>query len=135
MPSTIADILAANGRFYEAFADGDADVMDDLWARDHDVACIHPGWPLLEDRGEIMASWQAIFEGGGPPMVCDGEKVHIFGEVAVVICRERLDMVQLLATNVFVREGDAWRMMHHHAAPLAAEASRKDSGNGSNLLN
>ena len=38
------DILKANQSFYKAFANGDHEAMDALWARKHAVSVIHPGW-------------------------------------------------------------------------------------------
>ena len=45
-----ARILAANQRFYDAFASFDLSLMDSLWAKDVAVACVHPGWAPLEGR-------------------------------------------------------------------------------------
>jgi len=47
--------------------------------------------------------------------------VQVFGDTAIVYCYEAsgAEPAHLAATNVFVREGLAWRMVHHHAGPLA----------------
>jgi hypothetical protein len=47
--------------------------------------------------------------------------VQLFGDTAIVYCYEAAsgEPAHLAATNVFVREGAAWRMVHHHAGPLA----------------
>ncbi len=37
-----------------------------------------------------------------------------------MICYEVLGPNVLVATNVFLREDGAWRMVHHHAGPCAA---------------
>jgi hypothetical protein len=42
-----------------------------------------------------------------------------------VICVEHLDGGDLIATNVFAREGTLWKLVHHQAGPtprLEAEA-------------
>lgn len=60
------------------------------------------------------------------------------GDVAWVLCTENAAasqegsalgvIVEMHATNIFRREGDAWRMVHHHASqqpqqPLAGPGS------------
>jgi len=37
-----------------------------------------------------------------------------------VICRELVGGSPLAATNVFVREDGAWRLLHHQSGPVAA---------------
>ena len=37
--------------------------MDELWAAEGAVTCLHPGHPPLHDRPAIMASWAQIFQG------------------------------------------------------------------------
>src|SRR5687768_7948192 len=57
---TIAAILEANEAFYRAFNEKDADAMDRIWAESGEVACIHPGWNVLEGREAVMDSWRGI---------------------------------------------------------------------------
>jgi ketosteroid isomerase-like protein len=54
-------------------------------------------------------------------MRCHDAQVHFQGEVAIVTCYEGngAQAPHLAATNVFVLEQGRWRMMHHHAGPLA----------------
>jgi ketosteroid isomerase-like protein len=115
------DVRAANQAFYEAFRSGDLAAMDAVWARRIDVACAHPGWGALVGRDRVMASWRGIFDNEPPPVRCAEVRVHLLGEVAFVTCEERLPGVRLLATNLFVLEDGAWRMVHHHAGMIAAE--------------
>ncbi len=110
------DILEANDAFYRAFRDQDIALMDDVWAEEHGVVCIHPGWQALCGREAIMASFARIMEGPAPPEIqCVDPMVFLQGEAAVVVCSERVKENVLVATNIFVREGDAWVMVHHHA--------------------
>lgn len=133
-----AELEAANAEFYRAFAARDLARMDGAWATAASVACIHPGWPMLNERAAIMESWRAILtdlpnEGGEDTVVrCAEPKTTVQGEMGYVICRELLGPYKLLATNVFVREDDAWKMVHHHAAPVYAdEAPIKPQAPGS----
>jgi ketosteroid isomerase-like protein len=115
------DVLAANAAFYDAFAERDLEAMDAIWSQRADIACVHPGWDGLSGRVAVMSSWRSILEGGGAPaIVCARERVHLFGDVAFVVCVETIPNGELIATNVFVREAGGWRMVHHHAGPIAA---------------
>ncbi len=109
-------ILAANEAFYAAFRSGDDDAMERVWAERAEVACVHPGSAPLHGRDDTMESWREIL-GGPPPIHCVHPHVHQLGDAAFVICGERVPGGVLVATNVFVREGGAWRMVHHHAGP------------------
>jgi ketosteroid isomerase-like protein len=125
MPTPEEEVLQANAAFYGAFARRDLAAMDALWAKEAPVACIHPGWPALRGREEVMASWRAIFGGGGaPPIRCSRAVASRLGDgnAAYVVCRESLPGAELIATNLFVREEGRWKMCHHHAGPVARGA-------------
>ena len=120
MPGRQLDVLEANEAFYRAFSERDADAMEGVWAEQAPVACIHPGWDALDGREEVLRSWRAILEGPSSPDVrCTLATAHVMGDVAFVVCREELPGAVLVATNVFTREAGAWRLVHHHAGPLA----------------
>lgn len=113
-------LLRANAAFYDALASGDLAAMDAVWSRRLPVACVHPGREPLCGREGVMASWEAIFEGGGaPPIRCEGEEAHLLGSTAYVTCFERIGAGILAATNLFALEDGAWRLVHHHAGPVA----------------
>src|SRR5690606_19667007 len=78
-----AEVLAANERFYDAFAGRDADAMDALWAERSAVACLHPGWPPIRGRDEVLASFRSIFDNDdSPPIRCESPTVTLHGDVA-----------------------------------------------------
>ncbi len=114
------DVLEANESFYRAVQERDPDAMDALWAEDHPVACIHPGWDVLDGRDDVVASWRNILESdGAPEITCSSAEARVLGEVAFVTCHELVEGAVLVATNVFVREEGAWRLVHHQASQLA----------------
>ena len=127
-------VLAANKAFYDAFAARDVATMDALWARRAPVTCVHPGWQALRGRDAVLASWRGILLGPSPPDIeCADATAHLLGDTAFVICTERLPGAELVATNVFVREDGAWRLVQHHASGVVrpvveAEADDEDSG-------
>jgi len=122
-------LLRANRAFYEAFAAGDIEAMDDLWARRAEVACVHPGWPALHGRDEVMDGWRAILLGGeAPRILCRDARAFALGEGGFVTCVEVVDDTTLVATNVFALEGGLWQIVHHHAGPVAPAGDDRPRG-------
>ena len=114
-------ILAANLEFYRAFGGRDVAAMDELWARQSPVGCVHPGWPALSDRDAVMESWRSILSNPEAPRIaCYDERVLLYGETALVLCEEELEGGTLIASNFFVREEGVWRIAHHQAGQLVA---------------
>ncbi len=130
MADDTSEVLAANAAFYAAFAHRDAAAMEDLWAREARVACLHPGWTPLVGREAVLQSWRGILLGGGAPasIRCEGAEAHVTGDAAWVICFEVIPGAALVATNVFVRESGRWRLVHHHSSPLPPRESGMDGG-------
>ena len=123
------ELLAANAAFYQAFADGDIEAMDELWARALPVACIHPGWPALHGRRDVMSSWRSILLDGDPPEIrCEGARAALLGAAGFVVCIERIGGEALVATNVFALEEGIWQIVHHQAGPVAADAGSAPPG-------
>jgi len=133
-------VLAANARFYSAFAAKDADAMAAVWARRSPVACVHPGWQPLHGRDAVLASWRSILSGPGAPAISCGDAVaHVLGDTALVLCIERIPGVELIATNILIREDGEWKMVHHHASDMAGappepEDDEDDADSGSGML-
>jgi ketosteroid isomerase-like protein len=119
-------VLAANRAFYRAFNDRDAAAMDLLWSPTGSVVCLHPGQAALHERSEIMASWRAIMRHPEAPKVrCTEEWVVGRPGLALVVCREILADVQLMATNSFTRLSDGWHIIGHHAGPVPSVEVRQ----------
>jgi len=122
-----ADILAANAAYYDAFTMADFPAMRRIWA-DDDVSCIHPGWPTLISRQEILESYRQIL--GNPHqerIEHRHETVMVSGDEARVFCVEFVGGAALAATNMFRRVNGAWRMIHHQAGPIAELVSGDDA--------
>jgi ketosteroid isomerase-like protein len=127
-----AAIQSANSSFYRAFSAGDYAAMAKLWAERAPISCVHPGMPALLGREAVMESWRQILNGSAPfVMRADHTQVLMHGELAIVTCYEgNADQpAHLAATNVFVLEADAWRLVHHHAGPLARTITRTEGLN------
>jgi ketosteroid isomerase-like protein len=120
-------VIAANADFYRAFSERDLETMDALWAHESPVVCIHPGWNPLHTRDAVMKSWADILGNAGAPAIStDNATAVVQGNMAFVVCDELLQRAVLAATNVFVREDGAWKICHHHAAPVAQPAQARD---------
>src|SRR5215510_544353 len=66
MSADIAALEFANDAFYQAFSAASLDAMEAVWAEQPNVFCIHPGWPPITNRAEVMASWKEILSNAGP---------------------------------------------------------------------
>lgn len=115
-----AALLFANETFYRAFAERDVTLMGALWADAEPITCLHPGWPPIEGRDSVLQSWHAILTGpASPDIECLHARAGIHGDTGIAICYERIGPDYLLATNIFIRSGEGWLMVHHQsgAAP------------------
>lgn len=125
--------------FYSAFATRDFATLRGAWAETAPLSCIHPGAEPLVGRDSVMESWRAILENPQTPEIrCLAPQVLVHGDMAIVTCHEDLDGDLLCATNVLVREGAVWKIVHHQAGPLAYVPEimpEPDDGGGSGAIN
>jgi ketosteroid isomerase-like protein len=119
----------AEAQFYEAVRDGDLERLMAVWADDDDVVCVHPGGTRMVGPQAVRAAFEAIFSNG--TIVVHPEhvkRVNAMGS-AVHSVLERIDVVTvegprtgwIVATNVYVKTGEGWRMVAHHASPGAPD--------------
>jgi ketosteroid isomerase-like protein len=112
-------LIAANDAFYDAFDMGDYNAMMEVWAAEHPIACVHPGSDALFGRADVMRSWRDILAASSRPAIQSiRPRPMVFEEVGMVVCTEVLAGARLAASNLFVMENGAWRMVHHQAGPL-----------------
>ncbi len=111
-------VLFANEAFYVAFASRDYPAMEALWSERERISCIHPGWNALAGRDVVMQTWRTILANSESPQIgCQNAVCHVLGDTAYVVCYEAINGSFLVATNVFIREGGNWKMVHHQAGP------------------
>lgn len=129
---TPEDVEAA---FYEGLQSGDVEKVMACWADEDDIVCIHPGGPRLLGAARIRASFETLFSNGGRVQVTP-ESVHHVDAVAStvrhVLERAEVSTAQgtayayVLATNVYYKTAQGWRMVLHHASIGAQGPSSDD---------
>ena len=122
------EVEAANAAMYAAFETGDVDLMEAVWDVEEPeaVVCVHPGWPMLRGRAAVLRSWSAVMANTEYiQFFLTDVQVAVNGATAVVTCTENVltsadvgDNASVVATNVFVRRGDGWRLQVHHGSPV-----------------
>ena len=123
----IEEVTRANQEFYQAFESLDIARMDRIWAQQEYVTCIHPGWTLRIGWPSVRDSWVLIFNNTFSMKFDLTEiQVQVPGDVAWVICTENITSKQgdatqesrVLATNLYERVGEQWKIIHHHGSPV-----------------
>ncbi len=133
---------AAEEAFYDAMQRGDLTAMMSLWADDEDVVCIHPNGARLTGVAASRASFETIFAGGGIDVRVSDVRVHQGAVVAVhnliekvlVAGRKGAEVVECVATNVYVKHAAGWRIFLHHAASAAESAPGSRASGGPVVL-
>ena len=114
-------------QFYEAMQKGDLEAMMSAWADDEDVVCVHPGGTRVVGVAAIRASFEAIFGNGAIPVRIEQvrrlqwlggalhhlvERIEVGGGAA-----GKTQTAWVMATNVYMRTAQGWRLVAHHASP------------------
>ena len=141
--SALVTAEAANSEFYAAFEAVDLDRMSAVWADGpyaDSVTCVHPGWPMLRGRGEVLRSW-ALIMANTPfiQFVLTDVRTQMCGDHAIVTCAENILAAtteedaagfgaggSVVATNIFVRADGAWRLLVHHGSPILNRSAEDD---------
>ena len=123
-----AEVREVNQKFYQALESLDLEAMEGVWLHHDLVRCVHPGWPMLAGWDSVRESWEEIFRNTESMLVSTRDvALHIEGGVGWVTCTERVtskradrsETALVQATNLFLRRDGEWKMVLHHASPLA----------------
>ena len=116
-------------QFYDAMREADLDKLMAVWADDDEVVCIHPGGPRLVGPAAVRAAFEAVFANG--PVNVHPENVRRVQSMSASVHSvvERVDLSTpeggrtgwVMATNVYVKTAQGWRMVTHHASPGTAQ--------------
>jgi ketosteroid isomerase-like protein len=119
--------------FYEALQKGDIEKLMACWADEDEVVCVHPGGPRVVGTLAIRAAFDAMFSNGTiravPQQVRKVESltsvVHNVLERIEVLTEGGPAHAYVLATNVYHRTAQGWRMVAHHASPGTQNEARE----------
>lgn len=123
-------VARANEQFYRAFETLDIKEMEKVWAKGTSIQCGHPGWRILRGWDAVMESWRRIFE--NTPAIrfsLSDVSITIGGNLAWVTLYENINSsvegqaasVTVLATNIFEKGAEGWRLIHHHGSSVAQQ--------------
>jgi ketosteroid isomerase-like protein len=130
-----AEVEAANAAFYAAIESADLDAMLALWLDGPGSVCVHPGMAPVHGAAAIGRSWALVM--AHTPYIqffLTDVAVDLREGVALVTCTENVLTAdaatgpdafgggKAVATNVFVRATDRWRLWIHHASPVLSVA-------------
>jgi ketosteroid isomerase-like protein len=116
------DIEAA---FYEALQSGDIEKLMACWGDDDDIVCVHPGGARLVGPAAIRATFDAMFSNGTiraqaikvRKVETMSASVHSVLERIEVLTEEGPRHAYVIATNVYHKTAQGWRLVAHHASP------------------
>jgi ketosteroid isomerase-like protein len=114
--------------FYEALQSADIQKLMGCWADEEDIVCVHPGGPRLIGAGAIRSAFETMFANGN--IQAYPERVHKIESLASAVHHlvERVEVMTpqgpqkawVLATNVFHKTPQGWRLVAHHTSPGTA---------------
>ncbi|MBI4756004.1 MAG: nuclear transport factor 2 family protein [Betaproteobacteria bacterium] len=117
----------AETAFYEALEQANLEAMMSVWAEDEEVICVHPGGVRLAGYAEVMEGWRQMFAQGTRLQIALSNPVHVQGLLIsvhsvhehVVVVGEDVRTPPVVATNIYLRGAEGWRMLAHHASPVS----------------
>ena len=118
----------AEAAFYEALEKSDLEAMMAVWSDDDDIVCVHPGGMRLAGVEQVRESWRQIFAAGNGLRfrlrhlrAIDGMTLAVHSVYEqVTVAGETRPAQPVVATNVYQRTENGWRMVAHHASPAPA---------------
>ena len=121
----MASVDDVETQFYESLQRADIERLMAVWSDDDEVACVHPGGPRVIGHGAVRASFDAIFSNGPIPVRPQqvrrvenaGCSVHHVLERVDITTAEGTQTAWVLASNVFLKTTQGWRLVLHHASP------------------
>jgi len=112
-------------QFYEALQRGDIERLMAVWSDDEEISCVHPGGPRVVGAAAIRSAFDAIFANGAinvhPEKVRRLQTltsaVHSVLEHIQIMTTEGPQSAWVVATNVYLKGAQGWRLVAHHASP------------------
>ncbi|AEW95002.1 MULTISPECIES: nuclear transport factor 2 family protein [Streptomycetaceae] len=143
------EVERVNQAFYDAVENGDLGALESVLldgALADSVSVVHPGWPVLRGRGHVLRSYALIMANTDyMQFFLTDVEITVAGDTALLTCSENIlsggpagpdgsagDLIGglVVATNVFRRTEDGWRLWSHHGSPVMAEDEEDDGEDG-----
>ncbi len=113
---------------YAAMQSADIERLMAVWSDDDEISCVHPGGTRLVGAAAIRAAFEAMFANGviavEPHRVrrleSHSSAVHSVIERVRVQAPDGEQFAWVLATNVYLKSAQGWRLVAHHASPGTA---------------
>jgi ketosteroid isomerase-like protein len=137
----------ANQAFYDAIEHSNLDELEAVVLTGplaESVSTVHPGWPVLRGRSEVMRSYALIMANTEYiQFFLTDVEIAVDGDAALVTCTENIltggpaeedgsagSLVGglVVATNVFRRTSEGWRLWAHHGSPVLADEEDEEDG-------
>ena len=114
--------------FYEALQHADIDRLMACWVDEDDIVCVHPGGPRLVGHAAVRAAFETLFANCSVKAVPEKVRRLDAGSCSVHSVVERIEVMGhdgpgsawVVATNVYAKTAQGWRMVAHHASPGSA---------------
>ena len=122
--------------FYDALQSGDLDKLMACWADEDEIVCIHPGGPRVVGAVAIRATFEAMFANGSIRAWPERARKTQAVASAVHNVLERIEVLGptgprqawVVATNVYHKTAQGWRLVVHHASPGTQDDVQEVSG-------
>jgi len=127
----MASVDDVETQFYESLQRADLERLMAVWSDDDEIVCVHPGGPRVVGHAAIRATFEAIFANGVIPVRPEKVKrveaagcaVHNLLERVDISTAEGTQTAWVIATNVYLKTTQGWRLVAHHASPGSTRES------------
>lgn len=128
------EIRAASANFYGALnrmLNGDARSLGDIWSHGDAVTTMHPIGGREVGWDQVRGSWEQVAQmTSGGQVTLDDQFVHVLGDAAYELGVEHGKFTlageavtgDCRVTNIYARESEGWKIVHHHTDLAAAMA-------------
>jgi ketosteroid isomerase-like protein len=124
--STEDEVRKASTQFYTALQrmlNGDPQPLSDIWSHSPTVTTMHPIGGRQVGWNEVRESWEQVAQGASDGKVeLKDQLIRVVGDVAYEVGVEYPEFklgeekvsLQVRVTNIYQREAETWKMIHHH---------------------
>ena len=124
--TNLDNVRQASAAFYDALnkmANGDDSAMHDAWITGSSITAQHPIGGRDVGYDTVLASFSKVAEiAGGGDIRLQDQSIHAGSDMAVetgveigtLIIAGHEAQIEHRVTNVYQRQGGAWKLAHHH---------------------